>query len=158
MDPHLPHDSLGPSQPTTQTASLIGSTVFAQMAAECSYTLQWDARFPPELAPSYGGSGSWFPGPTQVLNPNGISISLAVFARLKCVTDRQTDRPRYSVGNNRPYVVARCGLIIIIYTPEGKKIIIIIKRQFIMRRNVSILSYYNGAVQHTPLELSWWSL
>jgi len=31
-------------------------------------------------------------------NPNGISIGAAVFAGLTSVTDRQTDRPRYSVG------------------------------------------------------------
>jgi len=44
-----------------------------------------------------GGSGApsntWFPGPTQVLNPNGSSIGAAVFAGLISVTDRQTDRP-----------------------------------------------------------------
>ena len=33
---------------------------------------------------------SWFRGPTQVLNPNGISIGSAVFAGLNSVTDRQT--------------------------------------------------------------------
>jgi len=35
------------------------------------------------------------------------------FAGLTSVTDRQTDRPRYSVGNNRPHLhyVLRCGLI-----------------------------------------------
>ena len=33
-------------------------------------------------------SNTWFPGPTRVLNPNGISIGLAVFAgSLVCVTD-----------------------------------------------------------------------
>jgi len=38
-------------------------------------------------------SNTWSPGPTQVLNPNGISIGSAVFAGLTSVTDRQTDRP-----------------------------------------------------------------
>jgi len=38
-------------------------------------------------------SNTWFPGPTQVLNPNGSSIGTAVFAGLTSVTDRQTDRP-----------------------------------------------------------------
>jgi len=33
---------------------------------------------------------TWFPGPTQVLNPNGISIGSAVFAGLTSVTDGQT--------------------------------------------------------------------
>jgi len=53
-------------------------------------------------------SNTWFLGPTQVLNPNGISIGAAVCAGLTSVTDRQTDRqndtPRYSVGNNRPHL------------------------------------------------------
>jgi len=35
-------------------------------------------------------SNTWFPGPTRVLNPNGISISSAVLAGLTSVTDRQT--------------------------------------------------------------------
>jgi len=35
-------------------------------------------------------SNTWFPGPTQVLNPNGISIGAAVFAGLTSVTDRQS--------------------------------------------------------------------
>ena len=42
-----------------------------------------------------GGSGppsnTRFPGLTQVLNPNAISIGSAVFAGLTSVTDRQTD-------------------------------------------------------------------
>jgi len=49
-------------------------------------------------------SNTWFRGPTEVLNLNGISISWAVFAGLTSVTDRQTDRPRYSVGKNRPHL------------------------------------------------------
>jgi len=43
----------------------IGSAVFAEITAECPYTLQWDAPFPKKIAPSYGGSGppsnTWFP-------------------------------------------------------------------------------------------------
>ena len=46
--------------------------------------------------PSHGGSGApsntWFPGTTEVLNPNDISIGADVFAGLTSVTDRQTDR------------------------------------------------------------------
>ena len=60
--------------------------------------------FPLKIAPSHGGSGplsnTWLPGPTRVINPNGILIGAAVFAGLTSVTDIQTDRPRYSVGNN----------------------------------------------------------
>jgi len=66
------------------------------MTAECPYTLQWGAPFPLKIAPSHGGSGppsnTWFLGPTRVLNPNGISIGVAVFAEL--TSDRQTDRLR----------------------------------------------------------------
>ena len=76
-----------------------------------SLYLQW-APFPQKIAPSHRGrrtpSNTWFLGPTQVLNPNGISIGSTVFAGLTSVTDRrtdrQTDRPRYSVSNNRPHL------------------------------------------------------
>jgi len=37
-------------------------------------------------------SNARFSGPTQVLNPNGISIGSAIFAGLTSVTDRLTDR------------------------------------------------------------------
>jgi len=59
---------------------------------------------------------SWASGPpsnTQLLgpmhrspHPNGISIGSAVFARLAIVTDRQTDRPRYSVCGNRRHLAS----------------------------------------------------
>ena len=52
--------------------------------------------FPLKIAHSHGDleppSNTWFPGPTQVLNPNGSSSGTAVFAGLTSVTDRQTDR------------------------------------------------------------------
>jgi len=84
---------------------------FAQLTAD---TLQW-APLSPKIAPFHGGSGppssTWFLGPTRVLNQNDISISSAVFAGLTSVThrqtDRQTDRPRFSVGNNRPHLCVR---------------------------------------------------
>jgi len=61
-----------------------------------------------KIAPSHGGSGSpsntWFSGPTRVLNPNGISISSAIFAGLSSVTDRQTDHATRSVTIGRIYV------------------------------------------------------
>jgi len=67
------------------------------MIVECPYTLQWDASCPPSiLSLPMGGSGplsnTWFPGPTQVLNPNSILIGSVVFAELTSVTDWQTDR------------------------------------------------------------------
>ena len=66
--------------------------------------------FPPQNCPFPWGiwtpSNTWFPRPTRVLNPNGISIGSAVLGGLTSVTNRQTDRPRYSVGNNRPVELA----------------------------------------------------
>jgi len=63
---------------------------------------------PPKFAPSHGGSeppsNTWYLGPTQVLNPNGISIGSAVFAGLTNVTDRQTDHATQSLTIDRIYV------------------------------------------------------
>jgi len=114
----------GPTQLVLYPSGIsIGSAVFAQMTAKCPYTLQWDDPSP-QICPFPWGiwtpSNTWFLGPTRVLSPNGISIGAAGFAGLTSVTDRQTirqtDRLRYSVGNDRPhlriYVVLRCGLII----------------------------------------------
>jgi len=63
----------------------IGSAVFAQLTAESPYTkLQWIAPFPLKIAPLHRGFGHpsntwfWFPEPTQVHNPNGISITSPV--------------------------------------------------------------------------------
>jgi len=47
---------------------------------------------------------TWFPGPTRVLNPDGISIGSAVFAELTSVTDRPTDHATRSATVNRIYV------------------------------------------------------
>jgi len=63
---------------------------------------------PKKFAPSHGGiwtpSNTWFPGPTQVLNPKGSSISAAIFAGLSSVTDRLTDHATRSVRIGRIYV------------------------------------------------------
>jgi len=53
-----------------------------------------------QVAPVCTPPNTCFLGPTRVLDPNGISIGSAVFAGLTSVTDRQTDRPRYSICNN----------------------------------------------------------
>jgi len=86
----------------------IGWAAFAQLAASpYRPTLQW-ASLSPKLSLPIVGSGppynSWFPGPARAQNPNGISIGALVFAGLTSVSDRQTDRPRYWVGNNRPHL------------------------------------------------------
>ena len=50
-------------------------------------------NLPLPMAVSGSPSNTWFPRPTQVLNPNGSSIGAAVFAGLTSVADRPTDRP-----------------------------------------------------------------
>ena len=60
-------------------------------------------KLPRPMWESGSQSNTWFHGLTRVLDPNGISIGSAVFAGLTAVTDRQADRPRYSVCNNRPH-------------------------------------------------------
>jgi len=65
---------------------------------------------PLEIIPSHGESGPYLiiiSLAHKSHNPNGISIGPAVFATLITVTDRQTDRPRYSVCNNRPHLCVR---------------------------------------------------
>jgi len=89
---------LGLPRTYIQNCISIGSAVFAQLTAECPYTLQWAASSPLKTAPLHWGSGplskTWFLGPTRVHNPNGISIGSAVFVGLTKVTDRQTDHVR----------------------------------------------------------------
>jgi len=92
LEPHLTHDSLGVSKPTTHMAFRL--VVFALTIAECPYTLQWDSP-PPQHCPFHGGSGPssniWFPGPTQVLNPKSSrSVQLFLQGSLVWQTDRQT--------------------------------------------------------------------
>jgi len=104
---------LGPVWAHNPSRIMIGSDVCIQVTAEYPYTLQWAGPPPSKLPIPINGSGPqsniWFPGPTKVLNPSGISIGSVVFVRLSSVTDRETDRqtdrptdrPCYSVGNNR---------------------------------------------------------
>ena len=69
-----------------------------QSTAESPYTLQWAAPSPLKLPLIMWGSGppcnTWFPGPTQVFNPNGLLIgsAVSVSAGLTSVTDRLTDQ------------------------------------------------------------------
>jgi len=78
------------------------SAVLAELTAETSYT--YNGLFFPQTCPLAWGiwtpSNTWFPGPTRVLNPNGISIGSAV---LQSSLVWETDKPHYSVGNNRPH-------------------------------------------------------
>jgi len=87
---------LGASRANNPNGILISWAVFAQIKAECPYTLQWDAPCLLKIAPSHGHldppSNTWFPGPTLVLNSNSSLIGSAVFAWLTSVTDWLTDR------------------------------------------------------------------
>jgi len=50
------------------------------------------------MGPNRSAICNSFPGPTRVLNANAISIASEFSAELtRWHTDRQTDRPRYSV-------------------------------------------------------------
>jgi len=92
----------------------IGSVVFAQMTAECLYTLQWFARLPLKIAPFHVGiwtsCNTWFIGPTRVRNANGNLIVSAVFAGLTSVTARQTDRQTTLLGTMRRNNAQLCGI------------------------------------------------
>jgi len=61
-------------------------------------------NFPLPMRGSGPPSNTWFPRPTQVLNPNGSSIGAAVFAGLSRVTDRPTDHATWSVRIGHIYV------------------------------------------------------
>jgi len=104
LKPHLTHDSLS-LQPKRH---LDWFSRFCTDDCRVSLALQWDASPPSKSPLPIGASGSpsntWFPGPNLVLKPSGISIDSAVFAGLTSVTDRQTDKPHYWVGNNRPHL------------------------------------------------------
>jgi len=84
---------LRPMRVHNPNGTSIGSAVFAQMTAECLYTLQWFACFPLKTAPSHVGIwtsfNKWFIGPTRVWNTNCNLIVSAIFAGL---TDWQSDR------------------------------------------------------------------
>jgi len=59
--PHLLHDSLSQSELTIQTVSRSVQLLFVQMTAECPYTLQCDAPFPPQDCPfPWGIWTTWF--------------------------------------------------------------------------------------------------
>jgi len=109
--PNLIHDVLGQSEPTIQTASR-SVRLLSHRWRQCPYklTLQWDAPFSPQNCP--------FPLESQNLNPHLIHGSLGppessteaasrsvqpfLQGSLVWQTDLRTDRPRYSVGSNRP--------------------------------------------------------
>jgi len=108
------HDSLDPCKPITETAFRAVQPFFAQITAQCPYTI---------LSKLALSMGMWTPSNNLVVpwahrnpQPKRHLDWFSHFAGLTSVKGRQTDRPRYLVGNNRPhlrnYVVLRCGLVI----------------------------------------------
>jgi len=104
LDPHLirVHDSFGPPESSTQTASpLHWFNRFC--AADRSVPILYNGPplLPSKLLLPMGEHGppsiTWFFRPTRVLNPNGISIGSAVFCRAH-YCDRQTDRETTLLG------------------------------------------------------------
>ena len=55
LDPYLIHDSLGPSEPRSQTVSR-SVQLFLHSSPQCPYTSQWDTPFPSKLPLPMGGS------------------------------------------------------------------------------------------------------
>jgi len=93
----------------------ICSAVFAQMTAECPYTLQWDAPLLPQNCPlPMGGSGPNLIhgsfGPPESSTQTASRSVKPFLSGLTSVTDRPTDNTTRSVTIGRIYV--RCGLII----------------------------------------------
>jgi len=89
------------------------------------YILQLAAPFLLKIAPSLGGGiwtpcNTWFLGLTREHNPNGISIGSAIFAGLTILRHRLTDRPRYSVCNNRPHLYSTA------MRPDNKWVLILL--------------------------------
>jgi len=86
------YEILGPIQAHNPKSISIGSAIFAQMTAVSLY-FTMGCPSPSKLTLPKGDlytSNAWFPGPTLVLNPNGVSIGSGVFAGFITVTDRQT--------------------------------------------------------------------
>jgi len=105
---------LGPIRAHNTNDISIGSAIFAQMTAECPYTLQWDAPFPLKIASSHGDLHH-----QQIhgfLGPLTASQSVQPFSQgYISVTDRQTDHTTQSVTIHHihiQYIVLRHGLII----------------------------------------------
>jgi len=90
---------LGPPESITQTASR--SVQPFLHSSHQKVTILYIGSLPPQNCPFARGiwtpSNTWFLEPTQVHKLNGISIGSSVCAGLTIVTDRPTDRPRYSV-------------------------------------------------------------
>jgi len=87
----------------------IGSAVVAYLMAESPYTYS-GRPFPKKLPLPIGGAGphlihgSLGPPKSSTQTPSR-SVQLFLQGSLVWQTDRQTDRPRYSVSNNGPHLL-----------------------------------------------------
>jgi len=106
-----------PTQVHNPNGKSIGTAVLAQLTTDSPSTYNgasFTQNCPVDV--SEPPSNTWFPGPTGVLNPNGISIGSAVFAGLTSVTDRQTNIPTdHAIRSVRLHVhkwYGRCSVII----------------------------------------------
>jgi len=102
---------------TLLCVDIIWSRVLAQTSMHLVqsrrlYCVEWTQY---SIRPKRSAVYSWcFPGPTRVVDANGTSIASAVFAGLtRWQTDWQTDRPRYSVGNNRRSALRRSQILLL---------------------------------------------
>jgi len=101
---------LGSPEPTTQTTYRLVQPFLHSSPQRVHILYNKLPHFRSELPLHMGRFGpNLFLGPTGFQTANGISIGLAIFARLTIVTDRSTDtdRPRYSVGSSRPHLYVR---------------------------------------------------
>jgi len=104
---------------TSSNTSQLGSTLyqFCPMVSGFEYINQWTGLVHACPRPGHSSfkitrscteirtqSNTWFFGLTRALISNGILIGSAVVAGLTTVTGRLTDRPHYSVSNNRPHL------------------------------------------------------
>jgi len=91
---------LGPVQAHNPNGITIGSAVFAQVTAECPYSLQWDAPFPLNIAPFHLIHGSLFPPKSSTQTASRL-VQPLLQGSLMWQTGRQTDHVTPSVTTDR---------------------------------------------------------
>jgi len=112
---------------------------FAQMTAECPCTLQWDApSLPLKLPLPWGCAPHLTHWIRPTLNPNSISIGLAVFSGLTSMTDRPTDHATLLVTVGLIYVHSTA------MRPNNKSICIVPFDSKMQRCGLNCCSRVNG--------------
>jgi len=120
LQPHLIHDFLGPPEPITQMASW-SVQPFLHRWPQSVPILCNGTPLPPQNCPFPWGDldSHLIHGSLGQSKSSTQTASRSLLPFLQCslvLTDRPTDRPRYSVGNNRPHLrmlYGWCGLTII---------------------------------------------